>query len=158
MRFKQGVILGAAAAIFAGGIAIAGGHGGNPAVKARKAHMQLYAHNLGILGGMAKGEVEFNAETAELAAGNLATLASMNQMTYWPPGTSTAELGEETRALPVGWESASMDDVIGKAGALAEAAVAMQAAAGSLEGVQANIGAVGGACGACHKVYRQPDS
>ena len=41
-------------------LAHAGGHGGNPAVKARKAHMQLYAHNLGILGGMAKGEVEYD--------------------------------------------------------------------------------------------------
>ncbi|MDJ0824345.1 MAG: cytochrome c [Rhodobacter sp.] len=158
MQFKQGVILGVAAAVLAGGVALAGGHQGNPAVKARKAHMQLYAHNLGILGGMAKGEVEYNAETAALAAGNLATLASMNQMTYWPPGTSTAELGEETRALPVGWEEASMNDVMGKATSLAEAAMAMQAAAGSLEGVQASIGAIGGACGGCHKVYRQPDN
>ena len=79
-------------------------------------------------------------------------------MSYWPPGTSTAELGDETKALPAGWESASMDDVMAKGGALAEAAMAMQAAAGSLEGVQASIGAVGGACGGCHKVYRQSDS
>ncbi len=29
--------------------------------------------------------------------------------------------------------------------------------AGSLDGVQANMNALGGACGACHKLYRQPE-
>lgn len=156
MPIKRSVFLGLAAAVATSTIAIAGGHSGNPAVKARKAHMQLYSHNLEILGGMAKGEVEFDADTAQLAADNLATLAAMNQMTYWLPGTSTAELGNETRSLPIGWDPANLNDVIGKSMALSDAALAMKAAAGTLEGIQANIGAVGGACGACHKVYRGP--
>lgn len=159
MRFKHGAILGVAATFFAGTIAFAGGHGGeNPSVKARKAHMQLYGHNIGILGAMAKGEAEFNAEQSQAAADNLVALTKLSQMSYWAPGTSTAELGDQTRALPIGWESTSMDDVMAKSGAMVDAAMAMQAAAGSLEGVQASMGALGGACGGCHKVYRQPSN
>ena len=156
MQLKKGVILGIASALAIGTVALADGHGGNPAVKARKAHMQLYAHNLGILGGMAKGDAEFSAELAQAAADNLAVLVMMNQMSYWQPGTSNAELGEETRALPAGWESANFDDIMAKSTAMAEAAAAMKAAAGSLEGVQGAISAVGKACGDCHKAYRAP--
>ncbi len=156
MSFKRNVILGLGAAAVAATMVVAGGHGGNPAVTARKAHMQLYAHNLGILGGMAKGEVEFNADAAQAAADNLASLASFNQMSYWPQGTSNAELGDETRTLPAVW--ANMEDAMAKGNAMVEAANAMQAAAGSLEGVQGAIGQVGGACGACHKAYRAPNN
>ena len=36
-------------------MALADGHADvNPAVKARQSHMQLYAHNIAILGGMAQ--------------------------------------------------------------------------------------------------------
>ena len=34
------------------------------AVKARQAHMQLYAANLGVLGGMARGNMDYDAEAA----------------------------------------------------------------------------------------------
>ena len=64
-------------------LAFAGGHEGNPAVAARKAHMDLYSFNLGMLGAMAKGETEYNADAAKAAAGNLAALAQLNQSAYW---------------------------------------------------------------------------
>jgi cytochrome c556 len=151
---RNSLILATTAAIFASGFAIAGGHGGNPAVKARKAHMQLYAHNLGILGGMAKGEVEYDADAASAAANNLATLSSMSQRSYWAPGTSTAELGEETRALPAIWEEGSKAAEIG--GQLAEAAAALAAVAGDGQAALGPaMGGVGQACGACHKAYQQ---
>ena len=138
--------------------ATAGGHGGNPAVKARKAHMQLYAHNLGILGAMAKGEVEYNADAAMAAASNMQTLsASINQMSYWAPGTSNAELGEETTALPAIWESGSNAQAIGMK--LAEASANLAAVAGDgQEALGPALGPVGGACGECHKAYRQSDN
>ena len=138
------------------GIAFAGGHGGNPAVKARKAHMQLYAHNLGILGAMAKGEAEYNAEAASAAANNLVTLTSaISQRSYWAPGTSNAELGDETNALPAAWESGSKAGEI--AGQLADGAAKLAAVAGDgQEAIGPALGPVGGACGACHKAYRKP--
>ena len=152
--FKTSAILATSLLIFSGSLAIAGGHGGNPAVKARKAHMQLYAHNLGILGGMAKGEVEYDAGAATAAANNLAALAAFDQRSYWAPGTSTAELGEETRALPAIWEEGSKAAEIG--GQLAEAAAALAAVAGDGQAaIGPALGGVGQSCGGCHKAYQQ---
>lgn len=148
-------ILATSLLIFTSGFATAGGHGGNPAVKARKSHMQLYAHNLGILGGMAKGEVEYDAGAASAAANNLAALSTFDQRSYWAPGTSTDELGEETRALPAIWQEGSKAAEIG--GQLAEAAAALAAVAGDGQAALGGaMGGVGGACGACHKAYQQP--
>lgn len=139
------------------GTAFAGGHGGNPAVAARKAHMGLYQHNLNILGALAKGEVEYSADAAMAAANNLVALSSLSQAGYWTPGTSNAELGDATRALPAIWESGSNAAQIG--GQLAEAAVALAAVAGDgQEALGGALGPVGQACGACHKDYRQSNN
>ena len=110
------------------GSAFAGGHGGNPAVKARKAHMQLYAFNLGILGAMAKGETEYNADAAAAAANNLAAVSSLNQSAYWVPGTSSEDLPEESRAKPEIWQADSKAGEIGMS--FAQAAAALAAVAG----------------------------
>ena len=151
------MVLLAGSLIAAAGLSFAGGHGGNPAVKARKAHMQLYAHNIGILGAMAKGEAEYNADAASGAANNLATLAGLYQGSYWVPGTSNAELGDETTALPAIWESGSTAGQIG--GQLAEAAAALAAVAGDGQAALGpTLGPVGKACGDCHKGYRQSNN
>lgn len=157
MILRKSVVTGLVATLGLGAMAIAASHGGegHAAAMARKAHMNLYAHNLGILGKMAKGETAFDAAASQAAADNLASLSTLNQMTYWVPGSSDMDIGN-TRALPALWDN--IPDAIAKGEALAKAAMAMQAAAGSLEGVQGNIGAVGGACGACHKAYRAPES
>ena len=126
----------------------------NPAVEARKAHMDLYAFNLGLLGGMARGNIDYDADAASAAASNLATLTKLDQSRYWEPGTDSDTL-VETRALPAIWEN--MADVGAKSAAMREAALAMQAAAGTdLASLQAAMGALGGACGDCHKAYRTP--
>lgn len=143
--------------IAAAGVAIAGSHGGNPAVKARQAHMQLNGFNIGLLGAMAKGEVEYDADAAAGAASNLAALSKLNQSRYWAPGTSTDELGEETRALPAIWQEGSTAREIG--GQLAEAAANLAAVAGDGKDAMAGaLGPVGKACGACHEKYRQPNN
>ena len=151
---RKSILLATSLVIATSGIAISGGHSGNPAVKARKAHMQLYAHFSGVLGGMAKGEVEYNAEAATAAANNLAALAAFDQRTYWAPGTSTAELGEETRALPAIWEEGSTAAQIGAD--LAEAAASLAAVAGDGQAALGPaLGGVGRKCGSCHKAYQQ---
>jgi len=156
IRLRTLVLMTAATAVVAG-LAVAQG-GPDPiagAIIARQSHMQLYQHNIAVLGGMAQGNTEYNAEAAVAAAGNLVALSSLSQMTYWPVGSEVG-VAEETRALPALWTS--MDDVIVKATALNAAAVAMQAAAGTdLAALQGAMGALGGACGACHESYRQPD-
>lgn len=153
MTFTRTTLLGLAGTVAFGGAVLAASHADvEGAIKARQSHMQLYAHNLGILGNMAKGDVEFDADAAQAAADNLATLAKLNQGTYWVMGSSTEDT-DKTRALPAIWESGS--DIGEKAGALVEASEAMAANAGTLEGVQANMRALGGACGSCHEDYRQ---
>ncbi|MEO0702893.1 MAG: cytochrome c [Pseudomonadota bacterium] len=139
------------------GTAFAAGHAGNPAVTARKAHMQLYGHNLGILGGMARGNTEYNAEAASAAAANLAALAQLDQTSYWAPGTDSDALPGESKALPALWEN--IPDAIEKGQALATAAIALSETAGTgLEAVQAGLGPVGRVCGQCHEAYQLSDN
>ena len=125
------------------------------AVKARQAHMQLLSFNLGTLGGMARGNAEFDAAAAQAAADNLVTLSMMNQMPYWPAG-SDSESVAGSRALPAIWTD--LAGVGAKGADFAAAAAAMQAAAGSLEGVQGAMGALGASCSGCHQAYRQPNN
>ncbi len=157
-------------AILAGGIALAaalsttavGDDHIDPAaaaaVKARKAQMQLYAFNLGQLGAMAKGDVDYDADAASAAASNLAKLASLNGRALWLPGTDDATLGADmTEALPAIWAEGS--DAGQKAQDLAMAAAEMETAAGeSLDALRGAIGKVGASCGGCHKVYRRADN
>lgn len=142
-------------------IALAGAGAGHAqsqeeaAVKARQAHMTLFAQNIGVLGGMARGNMDYDAETASAAAGNLAALAGMSQRFYWLPGTSNENM-EGTRALPAIWAEGS--DISAKAAAVSEAADDLAAVAGDgLDALRAGLGPVGQACGACHEDYRQSD-
>lgn len=138
------------AAVLLSSMALADGHEDvDPAVSARQAHMQLYSYNLGILGGMAQGKMDYDAELAQMAADNFLALANMSQSTYWPEGTA-----EGTKALPAIWEN--MDDFMSKADNLAVEAATMAGAAGTdLASLQGAMQGLGGTCSACHREYRQ---
>lgn len=124
----------------------------NPAVKARKAVMTLYAFNLGTLGAMAQEKMPYDANAAAMAAKNLAALSHLDTSTMWPADTDNFSI-DGTRALPDIW--ANFPDVAAKAQALQAAADAMAAAAGTdLASLQGAMGPLGGACGDCHKAYR----
>jgi len=152
---KKSILLGAAFGV-AATLAFAAGEGPTPqqrAVKARQSKMTLYAFNLGLLGGMAKGDIEYDAQAAGLAASNLAALTSIYMPGAWMKGTDNFEM-EGTRALPDLW-SADPAEVGAKAKTLDDAAQAFAQVAGTdLAGLRGGIGAVGKACGACHKAYR----
>lgn len=125
------------------------------AVKARQAHMDLYAFNLGILGSMAKGETDYDADAASAAASNIEALAKMKTGAFWPQGSAAGEI-ENSRALPEIWTT--YPAVAEKAQDLVAASEAMSVAAGTgLEPLQAAMGPLGGACVACHKAFRQPE-
>lgn len=148
----------AAAGLAVGASAVFAGSHIDPAVagamKARQGLMQMQQHNAGILFQMAQDKMEYDAETASMAASNLLTLTTIDQSTLWPQG-SDADSVEGTRALPAIWTD--FPDIMTKAKALNDAAVAMNAAAGTdLDSLKGAIGAVGEACTACHKAYRQP--
>ncbi|MHA6262005.1 c-type cytochrome [Arenibacterium sp. CAU 1754] len=160
MKTRLTLIAGAIIAGLASTAAIGEGHADKAAlaaIKARKANMQLYAFNIGLLGGMAKGEIDYDAAAASAAAGNLAALTQLDQSRYWIPGTDNAALGDATDALPAIWESGSK--VGESAKALVDAAAALDAVAGDgLEALRGAIGPVGKSCGGCHETYRKPKS
>lgn len=125
-----------------------------PAIKARQALMQLYAFNLGQLGAMAKGEVEYDSAAAQAAADNLLAAASMNQMAMWPQGSDNVAMAGKTDALPAIWTT--YPAIVEKGKALTEASANMAKMAGvDLASLRGAIGGVGGSCGGCHKAYRQ---
>lgn len=134
--------------------AFAGGHSGPPEVGARGGLMKNYAFNLGILGAMAKGEMEYDADIAAIASSNLAAVSGTDQSLLWKAGTDNGAI-QGTRALPVIWSDAAG---FKKASDDMAAAAAAMAGTSDLAGLQGAMGALGGACGACHKTFRAPNN
>ncbi len=148
----------AAAALVAGSFAtVAQAADFSKQITARQALMQVYAFNLGQLAAMVKGQAPYDATAASNAAGNLMAAAKMKNGAMWPKGSDAgqADLAGKTRAKPDIWAAGSK---IGEASmALAMAAEKLAGEAGNgLDALKANFGAVGGACGGCHKPFRAP--
>lgn len=124
------------------------------AIKARKALMQVYSFNLGILGAMAKEKVDYDADAASAAAGNLLAAVSMDQGAMWPPGSDSETAGNaENRALPAIWDTYPKVAEAGKA--MHEAATALNAAAGGgLDALKGAMGDAGKSCKGCHDDFR----
>lgn len=124
-------------------------------IAARQGIMAYRAIQMGTLGGMAKGEIPYDAAAAQKAADNLLAVVALDASMLWPPG-SDGDANPDSAALPALWvEGSGVGD---KAKAMADAATAMQVAAGTgLDALKAAIGPVGGACAACHKAFRAPD-
>ncbi|MBF9031544.1 cytochrome c [Rhodobacterales bacterium HKCCE3408] len=120
---------------------------------ARQGQMRIMALNLGILGGMARGNTEYNAELAMIAAQNIHAVTMINQAVMWPEG-SNADAIEGTRALPAIWED--FDGFLGHWSDLGAAAETLVAEAGNgLEPMQGALGGLGQECGSCHDAFRQ---
>ena len=123
-------------------------------IKARQGIMVYRAIQLGVLGGMAKGEIEYDAEAAQKAADNLMVSVSIDTSMLWPMGSDNSANPAST-ALAKMWEEGSGIGDKGKA--MADAATAMQAAAGTgLDALKTAMGPVGEACSGCHKAFRVP--
>lgn len=124
-------------------------------VKARQGQFQIMAMNLGILGGMAQGKIEYNAEDAQAAADTLVAVSNIQQGPMWPEGSDNIEL-DMTRANPSIWDNAA--DFASKWAAFGEGAMVMQAAASNgQEALGPAMGAIGGTCKACHDNHRGPE-
>lgn len=142
-------------ASLAAGTAFAASHAAEQQ-KAREDLMKVMGQNLGVLGKMAKGEMDFDASAAGTAADALNEAAvKVTALEMWEEGTDSTMVAEG-RALPAIWEN--LEDFETKAAALVTATEGAQAAAGEgLQALQASMGALGEACGACHKAYRAPE-
>lgn len=155
MHIPRSLLPGLLGAALTAGMVTAASADPTPAIKARQAQMQLYGFNLGTLGAMAQGNMPYDAAVASVAAKNLAALTHLDGSMLWPAGSDIDSV-EGTRALPDLW--ANFPDVGAKAQAVQVAADEMAEAAGfDLASLQAAMGPLGAACGACHKAYRAPE-
>lgn len=125
---------------------------GKAAVSARHAQMQMVAYNIGMLGAVAKGEVEFDAEMVNSAATNLKMLSAMDTASLWLDGTAQGEV-DGSRAKADVWSDRA--GFIGKFKQMEDAADGLIGVA-SLEDMRAGMGPLGGSCKACHETYRGP--
>jgi cytochrome c556 len=132
-------------AVFAAGVAVAKEGVQDPTVKARMELMGVIAMNTKVLGDMAGGKAAFDAAAAEAA--KAAMVAASAEIAAKFEAQATDPVSE---AKPEIW--ANWDDFTKKAGALNAAAAALDAS--SVEGVQAGMGAIGGACKDCHTSFR----
>ncbi len=125
------------------------------AAETRQAVFKLLGYNMGTIGAMAKGDIEFDAEIAERNARRIATLASMIPELF--ARMDTREFDVETEALDVIWEnpekfkSRAMDLVDG-ANEFADIA-----ANGDRREIIGNVRALGSNCGNCHDDFRVDD-
>lgn len=153
MRTSRLLALLATFATFAAGAAVAQDKF-EGVLKARKGQFELLALNIGVLGGMARGNVPYDAAAASAAAGNIATVSKINQSVLWPAGSHNGAI-QGTRAQPNIFENSA--DFAAKWDNLGKRAAALQAVAGNgLDALRPAVGAVGAACQECHEKYRAP--
>lgn len=144
MKFSLKVALIAAALAATG--AYAKGDRTDPNAIARSETMRAIGGAMGSLGKMAGGEMAFDAAAAQaakdaiIAAAVAAPAAFMTQGAEDPASEAKADI----------W--ANWDDFVAKAKALEDAASALDVT--SVETIGAGMGAMGGACKACHTAYR----
>lgn len=131
--------------VMAGGIAFAESKATDPDVHARQNLMQANGGAAGVLGGMAGDKTAFDAVAAEAAKATLIANAADILVKFKAEATDP-----ESKAKAEIWTN--WDDFAAKAAALGTAAAALDAT--SLDGVKAGMGAIGGACKACHTAYK----
>jgi cytochrome c556 len=152
MKKTTAIVLGLCTSL-AAGVAVSQ-EAGSAAVEARHHQMEMIAYNTGILGGMAKGEMDYNAEMATSAATNLHAMAMLDRATLWVEGTEQGAV-EGSRAKAEIWSDPETFDA--KFKALQDASAAMMEVAGTdLDGLKGGMGAIGKACGDCHDTFRGP--
>ncbi len=130
--------------ILVGGLAYAGS-ATDPDAKARQDLMDANGGAMKVLGGMAKGDVAFDATAAAAAKATLVADAANIAVVFKNQSTDPA-----SKAKPAIWTA--WDDFTAKANDLGKAAAALDTT--SVDTLKAGVGAIGGACGACHTAYK----
>lgn len=135
----------AMAAALAASVASAKEDPTDPTVKARVAVMATIGKNAKVLGDMAGGKAPFDAAAAASAKAEI--LAAMANIA---PKFEPQASDPNSEAKPEIWTNWA--DFVSKAEAAKTAASALDVS--SLDTVKGGMGALGGACKACHSDYR----
>jgi len=124
------------------------------AIKARQGEMQLRSFNAGPLFGMAKGDIEYDAEMAAKLAGNLKLLLDLDTSRQWPKGSDIDNYMGDTTSLPEIWTTYPEIANYGKKYAKAVNELA-EVAGNGRDALKSNIGALGKSCKGCHDEFRE---
>ena len=131
--------------IVAGGVAYAETEATDPTVIARQDLMKSFGGAAKVLGGMASGQVAYDAAAAEAAKATLVTGSAEIAAKFTD---NPSDPGSEAKPeIWTGW-----DAFVAKAKGISDAATALDVS--SAETIGAGMGAIGGACKACHTDYR----
>jgi cytochrome c556 len=131
--------------VLAGGMAVAQQQATDPTVVAWKNLMRANAAAAKVLGDMAGGKTPYDQAAAEAAKADLIADSKAT-----PAAFQTQASDPASKAKPEIWTN--WDDFVAKAGGLAAAAEALDTS--SAETIGAGMGAIGGACTACHRAYQ----
>ncbi|MDA7426974.1 cytochrome c [Primorskyibacter aestuariivivens] len=123
-------------------------------LKARQGSMWVVALNMGVLGGMAKGEMEYDADKAMAAAHSLHGVSMIHFASLFPEGSDGAMIEGTTAKDTINSDMAGFQEKWDAFGAAAERAVAE--VGNGQEALGPVMGALGGTCKACHQDYRIP--
>ncbi|TNF23117.1 MAG: cytochrome c [Rhodobacteraceae bacterium] len=149
---KKFVAIVAATAILGGSSAIAQEYKNQ--IKARQGVMWTISLNLGTLGAMAKGEMEYDADKAAAAGRSIHGVSMVHLATLFPEGSDGGMNDGTTAKDTIFSDRAGFDEKWAALGTAAEKAAA-EAGTGK-EALGPVMGALGGTCKACHETYRIP--
>lgn len=136
------------ASVFVAGAVFAHSGVENQVVLERMTLMEDISDQLKVIGGMAQGRMDFDAERAAEAQSALVAHAGDIPAAFEPE-----EMDPESEALPAIWED--WGDFVGIAEQLETAAADLST--DSLDDLRAGLQPIGNACGACHEDYRVDD-
>ena len=124
-------------------------------IDGRQGYFQMVKFNMGVLGAMAKGKRDYDAELAQTIANNLKSAASMNNALMWPKGSDMdAEgLAGHTKAKAAIWQDDSDVGEKHKTWVAATETMAENAGQG-LDALRDAIGPLGKSCKGCHNDYK----
>lgn len=120
----------------------------NAAVKARMDSMSEIAKNMKILGNMAKGASEFDAQQARIAVDVIANKAAKTISLF-----EANETDPKSEAKPEIWKN--FDDFKRKSDDLERVALKYSGAITTVDDLRAAMGSIGQTCKACHSEYRK---
>lgn len=119
----------------------------NPAVMARMNGMSAIAENVKVLGTMAKGQIAFDAASAQQAAAAIARHSEASVALFTP-----LETDPKSEARSVIWDD--FEDFSRKAVALQTLAEELSVSLRTIEDVRGAMSPLGATCTACHTLYR----
>lgn len=123
------------------------------AVKYRQSVYQIFSAQAGVIGGMVKGDIPFDAAEMNKRATNMAKVAPMLGETYFP---ATADI-KESNLKANAWKN--MEDFQEKGQAFGKALGALVTASADpsfdIKTARKTAGALFKGCKACHQDYRE---